>query len=358
MKVLFATIPQPKNNFVNDLKFGIEQGAEVVYDFNEFWDCKNHYDVVHIHEPEYLSFEVEACMNNTDPIPKDLWSRLISCLEHWKKTSKIIHTRHVQEPHVRIDDEFRKLYKTVFSYCDGVAHFAHFSIEQFKSFYPELSHIKHAVIPHQNYLSLPHDVSKVEAREKLGIHQKAKVMLVFGMIKEREKALIKMAFDAIPGNNKVLLAPGWKVARRQVSWIRLREWIYNFELRKAKKDTTFRTNLGFIKDEDAQFYCKSADFIFIPRVNELNSGNITLGFTFGLVVAGRDGGDIGEILKETGNAVFNPDRPESIEQAVQYALDKAAEGLGDKNQKLALDEWGIDKIGNMYLSFFKELQSE
>ena len=90
--------------------------------------------------------------------------RLIKSLEHWKKISKLIHTRHVQEPHVRTDDEFKKLYQTVFSYCSGISHFANFSIAQFKSFYPELEHIDHQVIPHQNYASLPNDISKEQAR--------------------------------------------------------------------------------------------------------------------------------------------------------------------------------------------------
>lgn len=139
MKVLFATIPQPKNRFVPDLQAGIENYIEVVHDHEEFWTCKNDYDVIHIHEPEYLSFEIEACMYNTDPIPAELWTRLIHCLEHWSKNATLIHTRHVQEPHVRIDDEFKKLYQTVFSYCHGVVHFATFSIQQFKDFYPELT---------------------------------------------------------------------------------------------------------------------------------------------------------------------------------------------------------------------------
>ena len=355
MKVLFATIPQPKNNFVNDLKFGIEREAEVTYDYEEFWKCENEYDIVHIHEPEYLSYEIEGCMNHTDPIPKELWDRLIKSLEHWKKTSKIIHTRHVQEPHVRIDEEFKKLYKTVFSYCDGIAHFANFSIEQFKSFYPELTQIKHVVIPHQNYLSLPHNISREEARKKLKIKDNATVMLVFGMIKEREKENIKVAFEAIPGNNKVLLAPGWKEKRPNIGWIRLREWVFNYRLKKAKKDKIFRTNLGFIKDEDAQYYCKSADFIFIPRMDELNSGNITLGFTFGMVVVGRDGGDIGEVLLETGNPVFNPNDSNSIKEAILQAMDLVSQKHGEKNKKMALDNWGIDKIGKMYVELYRDL---
>jgi len=355
MKILFASIPQPRNRFVRDLQEGMLTHAEVVYDCDEFWSCKNNYDIVHIHEPEYLSYELEGCMNNTNPIPKELMDRLILSLEHWKKYSKLIHTRHVQEPHVRTDDEFKKLYQTVFSYCSGISHFANFSISQFQSFYPELDNIIHQVIPHQNYASLPNDISKEEARSNLNIKSDAKVMLVFGMVKEREKHIIKTAFKAIPHKNKVLLAPGWKTKRRHIKWIRLREWVFNYELKKALKNNKFRTNLGFIKEEDAQNYCNAADVLLIPRIDELNSGNITLGFTFGLVVLGRNGGDIGEILKETKNPVFDPSDDKSIKIAVENSLELAQDYHGLKNKEIALKEWGIDTISEKYISLYSAI---
>ena len=352
LKILFATIPQPKNRFVSDLQDGIGKYADVVHDYEAFWNCDQEFDIVHIHEPEYLSYELESCMNNTDPIPKELMDRLILSLEHWKKYSKLIHTRHVQEPHVRTDDEFKKVYQTVFSYCSGISHFANFSISQFQSFYPELDNIIHHVIPHQNYASLPNDISKEEARYNLNIKSDAKVMLVFGMVKEREKHIIKTAFKAIPHKNKVLLAPGWKTKRRPIKWIRLREWVFKYELKKALKNNKFRTNLGYIKEEDAQNYCNAADVLLIPRIDELNSGNITLGFTFGLVVLGRNSGDIGEILKQTGNPVFDPADDKSIKIALNSSLNLAQDNHGLKNKEIALQEWGIDTISKKYISLY------
>ena len=353
MKVLFVTIPQPRNRFVIDLKEGIEKYAEVVWDYTEFWKCENHYDVIHLHEVEYMSFDIEACMYNSDPIPQELWKRLIDCLEHWKENSVIVHTRHVQEPHVRADDEFRKLYKTVFSYCDGMAHFARFSIQQFKDFYPELPHVHHEVIPHHNYASLPNNVTREEARRRMKIHPDAKVMLVFGFIKEDEKPLIREAFNAIPGRNKVLLAPGWKIQRRKIGYIRLREWVFKLECRLAALNQKWRINRGFVEDQDAQYYCNSADFLLTPRIHELNSGNITFGFTFGLVVVGKDSADIGEILIETGNPVFNPMDINSIRKSVNDALSLNNSGLGKRNQELAHEQYDCDLIARNYIELYQ-----
>jgi hypothetical protein len=355
LKVLFASIPQPRNRFVRDLQEGIGTHADVVYDCDEFWACQNDYDIVHIHEPEYLSYEIEGCMDHSDTIPQDLWKRLINCLEHWNVHSKLVHTRHVQEPHVRTDDEFKRLYATVFSYCHAVAHFANYSIIQFQEFYPELKGLEHRVIPHQNYTSLPNTIGKTEARQQLDITSASKVILVFGMVKEHEKDLIKTAFGGIPSQHKVLLAPGWKTKRRAISWIRLREWVYRFDIWKAKRNKSFRTNLGFVEEADAQYYLNAADILLIPRIDELNSGNITLGCTFGIVVLGRDGGDIGEILSETGNPVFNPMDKASVQSAVVKALQLAEDGHGIQNKNLALKNWRLDQISDMYYALYRHL---
>jgi len=353
LKILFANIPTPSNRFVLDLKEGLEQHADVVWDHQEFWKMENDYDIIHIHWPEFLSFELESYLYKPDEsIPQELWDKTITCLEYWSKKSKIIYTRHVQFPHVRHDEEFLNLYKIVASYCDTIVHFANYSIQQFKDWYPDLEHIKHVVIPHHNYASLPNRSTKQQAREYLNINQDTKVMLVFGGIKEHEKPLIKTAFKAIPYKNKVLLAPSWKILRRKISYIRLREWVWNFEVWRAKQNNRFRTNLGFIKEEDAHYYLNAADFLFIPRTSELNSGNITLGFTFGLVVVGADIADIGEILNETGNPTFNVG-DDSLYKATVKAYQLKTQQHGAKNKTLAMNEWSLSKISYSYIKLMK-----
>ena len=349
LKILFANIPTPGNRFVVDLKEGLEQHADVIWDFQEFWNMKNKYDIIHIHWPEYLSFELESYLYKpTESIPNEIWEKTINCLEYWSKKSKIIYSRHVQFPHVRHDEEFLKLYKAVASYCDTIVHFANYSIEQFKQWYPDLEHIKHVVIPHQNYASLPNNSTKQEAREYLNIDKSGKVMIVFGGIKDHEKPLIKKAFNAIPDKNKVLLAPGWKILRRKISYIRLRECVWNFEVWMAKNNNRFRTNLGFIKEEDAHYYLNAADFLFIPRTSVLNSGNITLGFTFGLVVVGTDTADIGEILKETGNPTFTVGNSKSVANAIKKAFELTLLNHGQNNKNYALNYWDVKTISKQY----------
>lgn len=356
LKILFANIPTPGNRFVVDLKEGLENYADVTWNHEEFWKMENEYDIIHIHWPEYLSFELESYLYKPEEsIPQELWDKTINCLKHWSRHSKIIYTRHVQYPHVRHDDEFLELYRITTSYCDTVVHFANYSIQQFKSFYPEHTHVKHVIIPHHNYASLPNISTREEARKKLRIHPDAHVMLVFGSIKENEKPLIKKAFNAIPHSNKVLLAPGWKVLRRKIAYIRLREWVWKFEQWLASKNKSFRTNLGFVKEEDAHYYLNAADFLFIPRTTELNSGNITLGCTFGLVVVGKDTADIGEILKETGNPTFSVGDDARLKQAILQAYQLKESEHGAKNRVLAMNEWNMNKIADAYIKEMHQL---
>ncbi len=354
MKILFANFLLQGNRFMEDLKHGLENHAEVVWDYEEFWKCENDYDIVHIHWPEFLSYEVQSYVWETCPIPEELINQIKGCLEHWKKHSTIVYTRHVQFPHSRHDKDFLDLYRLVTSYCDTVIHFANYSVQQFKEFYPEHTQVNHVVIPHHNYASLPDKSTEKSAREKLNIKQDANVMLVFGLIKEHEKELINRALSFIPGNNTVLLAPKWNVNRRKIGYIRLREWVWKFEQWYLKQNKKRRINLGFIEDEDAHWYLNAADFLFIPRTTELNSGNITLGCTFGLIVVGKKGSDIGEILEETGNPTFEVGNDQSLQAAIErvYQLKKIKHG--EKNKALALTQWSVPLISKQYIDVMKQ----
>ena len=178
-------------------------------------------------------------------------------------------------------------------------------------------------------------------------------MLVFGGIREWEKPLIKKAFETIPNKNKVLLAPKWKIQKRNISYIRLREWIWKLEKWWASKNKNFRVDLGFIQEKEAHYYLNAADFLFIPRTNELNSGNITLGCTLGLVVMGKGTADIGEILQETGNPTFTVGDDKSLKNAIDKAMQLKSSKHGEKNKKLAFNEWNLTNISSKYLQVMR-----
>jgi glycosyltransferase involved in cell wall biosynthesis len=118
----------------------------------------------------------------------------------------------------------------------------------------------------------------------------------------------------------------------------------------------YRFNYSFVAEEDTQLYLNAADVLQIPRLHVLNSGNITLGMTFGKVVVGPDSLDVGHLLKSTGNVVFDPDRPETAGAAIEHAMELAAAGeVGRSNRALALGEWSAEQCADQYLEFFHSL---
>lgn len=349
-----ACIPNPGNKYMSDLIEGLKTFAEVTWDYKEFWAMKNHYDIVHIHWPEYLSFEIESYLQTTENLPKMLWEDLEKCLEYWKAHATIVYTRHVRAPHKRDDEEFRKLYHKVFNYCEAITHFAEFSIGQFKSYFPDVETPIHRVIPQHKHTSLPNTSTKEIARKALGIAQDAKVLLCFGLVKENEKELIKRAYNAITTGPKVLLAPGWKINRRKIGYIRLREWIWKLEQWWVSKNKSFRINLGFIPEEEAHLYCNAADVLLIPRTDELFSGNISLGFTFGLVVLGKNDSNVGEILEKYHNPTFKVGDMHSLEKSINHAFHLASNDLGTKNREVANTVWSIESITTLYKHFYQD----
>ena len=88
----------------------------------------------------------------------------------------------------------------------------------------------------------------------------------------------------------------------------------------------------------------------------MNSGNVTLGMTFGRVVVGPDSWDVGEILREFGNPVFDPDNPATASAAVDRGFALAREGkVSETNRRVALDNWKPEQCAEMYMKFYREL---
>ena len=53
MKILFANFILQGNRFMEDLKIGLEEHAQVVWDYEAFWNFDQDVDIVHLHLPEF-----------------------------------------------------------------------------------------------------------------------------------------------------------------------------------------------------------------------------------------------------------------------------------------------------------------
>ncbi|MEP6506981.1 MAG: hypothetical protein ABJC63_02060 [Gemmatimonadales bacterium] len=358
MRVLVANIPLPQNRFLVDLNAALSATCELEHSSDVFWDMQNDYDVVHLHFPEYMTFELQ------DAYIRGLTSELINAVEErlafWSRKAAIVVTRHVLLPHdAREDPMWERMYETVYRYADGVVHFASASVAEFQQRYRATKFNrgrapKHTIIPHHNYTSLPNDTDRRASREKLGIDQRAKVMLVFGAIRsDDERDLITSAFQSLDVPRKLLLVSRWRENLADVRWIRLKYWLRDAKRLYYRLHPGYHLNYEFVEERDTQYYLNAADVLFIPRLHVLNSGNITLGMTFGRVVVGPDSLDVGELLRDTGNPVFDPDCPETASDAVARGMALADGGIiGPANQSLALTDWTVARCAQQYVEFF------
>jgi len=121
-------------------------------------------------------------------------------------------------------------------------------------------------------------------------------------------------------------------------------------------DPRIHTAPGVVPDDRVQVYLKAADALLIPRSGVLNSGNVALGFTFGLPVVGPHEGVVGEVLRATGNPTFDATSAWSFSKAISAAL--ASPGLGEANLAYAREHMQWPTIAKAHVAWIKQLQRD
>jgi len=337
MKVL---VPQHRPElFITEIIKSYETHVDVHTSFQDFWLNQGDYDVIHLHWPEYL-FKWK--------VPTDTELLLLArVMEEWQqKGTKIAVTRHNYLPHRPNAVDYIPLYDLIYKTVDAVIHMGQHSEQEYKQRYQELmpQNQLHVQIPHPIFTNYPNTVTREEARAHLKIGPETKVMLVFGTVRTAsEKNLILKAFDAMKQKNKLLLAPGWKFSEGKEPVNRLK-WFF------VKRSKKYRISKEFIEDERVQYYFNAADFVFLPRINTLNSGVPFLAAVFKTPIIGIDQGNISEVLKCYGKGVKK-------NGVISF--------FKDLNSKLLKDHVPTDydilynnqqnQVGLLYLKLFKHL---
>lgn len=104
-------------------------------------------------------------------------------------------------------------------------------------------------------------------------------------------------------------------------------------------------NDELIDNCDLPYYIAASDIILIQRKDVLNSANIPLAFLFHKVAVGPDTGNMGELLRNTGNPTFCPDNKADIIRALKEARQMVAWGKGEVNYQYAIENMSIKRQG-------------
>ncbi|MCJ8166337.1 hypothetical protein MKJ04_15925 [Pontibacter sp. E15-1] len=352
MKLLLVAELNETNTFIDDIYNVLSKDAECDTGVDKFWNSSYNYDIIHIHWPENL-------FNWLEPTKTQL-VLLKHRLKYWYSKSKIIVTRHNYYPHYKKTLKFLELYEIVYSSARAIIHLGNFSKHEYLIRYKALAFTNkqiHYIIPHQVYSKLPNTFTQKEARRKLSIPQNKKVILVFGSLRSSEELnIVLRSFKSLKIRDKFLVANAWP-SQEQFKRIRIDLKLINF-LKTAflSKDQYMLYNKK-VNSNELQSLFKASNLVLIPRKESLNSGNLALGFTYGKVVVGPNSGNIGEILINSGNPVYNNFNNKDVSIALEQGLLADQQGLGEENLKYGLTNWNLDLIVQLHLKAYSFLLS-
>lgn len=191
--------------------------------------------------------------------------------------------------------------------------------ELFRKTYQLPEQAKIFCVPHRNYIGkYPDDISKAEARIKLGLPSSAPVVLSLGRITPY-KGLPSLVSAFLEANisDAILLIAGLEKISGTVDGIK-------FIATSSGRPDSVRIHNRFIPDSQIQLYLRAADLMALSYEDvPMNPGSVILAMSFGLPVCCVAEGSVPEIL---GNALYGYSRSDKVGQVA--ALHEALFNLG------------------------------
>jgi glycosyltransferase involved in cell wall biosynthesis len=182
---------------------------------------------------------------------------------------------------------------------------------------------KIAVIAHGHYQgAYPDTVSRAQARDRLGLPQGAKVISFVGWVRSYKGVWeLYEAFSHLDQPDAHLVIAGQAI-----------DGAYAARLTAAAKgDERIHLSIGFVPDEDLQFYLRAADVVAAPFLEIFTSGSVLLAMSFERAVVAPRRGCVTDVLDESGGILYDADDPQGLEGALRVAMSSDLEAMGRHN---------------------------
>jgi len=211
-------------------------------------------------------------------------------------------------------------------------------------------------IPHGDFDAyLPETpISKHEARERLGLSQKEKVLLFFGFIREYKGLdLLLESFELLSKRDKhlTLLIAGKCQTGELLSRYRQR-------ISQIPSGERIRFEPEFVPTKKIPWYFVASDLVALPYKAIDHSGIIHLAYSFGRPVIATDVGDFSEIIEQgrTGYIVKKNDG-EHFAAGIREAFSDPSrlEEMGRKARKLSETKYSWDTIAETTVRAYASL---
>jgi len=343
----------------------LTEGIDVVSSAKEWINKSCKYKAVLIHWPESLPRFDE----HTD---YDFINFTLERLIHFKKFSKIIYFVHNERAHNSFKRIDKKLYERIIDFSDAIFHFSNFSKNLYKLNYKFEK--KQFIIPHGNYIKLDNkEFKRQKFLKELNFDTKKNIVTSLGAIRKKEeinllynfaKHYLKADCYFIYAGDLVEDFSHLKYSGKFLAYLkylifeklRFKKFVIIYRVFKLKNlSKNIRVFPSTITDDLLVKICKASDILLITRSKSLNSGNISLGFTFGCYVLGPDVGNIGEILRRFNNMVF-PLKNIKYEKLVKQSIKNINYKIIQENKKVAYYDWDWKIIGKNLKNAFSELE--
>lgn len=186
---------------------------------------------------------------------------------------------------------------------------------------------KVVAVQHGHYLeNYTNDVSRADARGRLGVDDDATVFLYFGRVRRYKNVPeLLRTFRALPGESLRLFVVGNPHDEALAAEIR----------RLATGDERIRLVLEFVPDDDVQLYMNAADAVVLPFSEVLTSGSTILAMSFGRPVVVPALGCVADLTAHDPAQValtYDPADPDGLRHAMERALSADVSAIGAANR--------------------------
>lgn len=345
MKVLFAcnrnSYPNP---FVRVLADSLQEiGVNVSCSLYDFWYSWDKYDIIHLQWPNLLVDGLES----VEPLKKHL-------VQIKNAGIPLVITLHNLHPHYATRPIVNDAYDVVYDMVDCFIHMGSYSLKLLEEKY---TNAKHIIIPHHVYDTLYKTIpTKEDAIKHLRLNNKHNYVICFGTFRhDEERDIAIRASEIMSDYNYKILAPAFSPywIQKDNILLTMNEFVANLRCRLKYKN--IKITKGFVLDEKIPYYYASSDIALIHRKEILNSGNLPMAFFMGKVVVGPNVGNVGEILHETGNPVFDINKTGSLEEALNKALILTTQGKGELNRQYAIRNLSTSIVARQHKDLYQIL---
>jgi beta-1,4-mannosyltransferase len=307
--------PTPYNML---LYTSMQKLGATVEDFSAWRILSRRYDIVHLHWPEY-------CVNGRGLLASLFWSCALFAAMCWVRIrgGRVVWTVHNLQSHLQqhpiIERYFWRIFAALLNAYIGLTYTG---VQRARQRNRSLLKKPGFIVPHGNirdaYPGV--DLSREQARLRLGIGQSARVVGFFGSV-DQYKGITELVekFSALDDTRAVLCVGG--------------ECYLTGEERKrieqiARRDRRVLLHLQRIPDAEVTTYIRAADLIVLPFREILNSGSAVLALSLDRPVLVPAKGSMTELQQFAGaewvRLYWGELTSETLQQHLKAAIESAA----------------------------------